>query len=66
MMEGGKDWQSGKPGSFRLRGTRCRKWRNTDGKVSKPLNLKTVCSTGNARWGTTFNLINGKILRVAD
>ena len=40
--------------------------RTIDEKVSKSLSLKTVCSTGSARWGTTFNLINGKILRVAD
>ena len=65
MVEGGKEWSSGNPESRGSRGTKIAIGRTIDGKVSKLVNLKTVCSTGSARWGTTFNLINGKILRVA-
>ena len=67
MLEGGKDWRSRKPESRGSRATKVAIGRTTDGKVSKLVNLKTVCSTGSIEVvDTTLNLVNGKILRVAD
>ena len=68
MLEGGKDWRSEKPESRRSRGTREHRadYRPEGLKTTEFEMSRLECSTGSTLWGTTFNLINGKILRVAD